>query len=81
MPTLKLIGKLRPLSNHVTNVSAVYKSTAAPALHEADGGITDATPKPFSEMPGKYAQDQLVKTTTEYSIHSQYKWFNYIQGL
>ena len=53
-----VLGKLslRPLSNHVTKVSAVYNSTPAPAVPEADVTdveITNANPKPFSEMPGK----------------------------
>ena len=64
MAALKVFGKLslRSLSNHVTKVSAVYKSTPAPAVPETDVTdveITDANPKPFSEMPGKLAPSSV----------------------
>ena len=59
MAVLKLVEKLRPLSNHVTKVSAVYKSTPAPSVHETGVEITDATPKPFSKMPGKLAPSSV----------------------
>ena len=67
MAALKVFGKLSlrgSLSNHVTKVSAVYKSTQVPAFDETDVTatdveITDAKPKPFSEMPGKLAPSSV----------------------
>ena len=65
MAALNVFRKLslRPITNHVTNVSAVYKSTPAPAFDETDETdaveITDANPKPFSEMPGKFAPSSV----------------------